>query len=671
MKTNNILKTLALPVAVAMTLLTASCSSEDNAIEQPSTARHEIPVTVSVTRSSEATTRAIYDSSTKTVKFSEGDKLFVKGQEATASIFSGILSYSADTPGKFSGTITTTNAYTGTADDLFTSANESSIEATLLPSDYETYDYLSVAGSDANRWLVTNYTEALVSAATSEETKKLAIEQLGYEQAIYYSDGKFTLMHKNAILNYSISGLDANTTYTPTISNDERSVTGSFTSDASGNAYFAVPFWPPIQAKTYTLSIDGFKDIAVADKDIFAGHVYNVSRTATAKPMISTPLTLIITKAGNLQFDSYNDKVGNLKYTVNGTEYSATSGGIIENLGVGNVLTFYCNGAQASMGEIFNESTSKTTIKAQVYGNPMSLLDGTDFATNTSVGESAFSRLFYGDDFLSNHPEKPIVLPATTLAESCYSDMFSSCTSLTTAPELPATTLAPSCYSFMFNGCKELTTAPVLPAMIMETRCYNSMFYNCIALTTAPALPATTLAESCYSDMFHGCTGLTAAPALPATTLADYCYYQMFSGCSKIETAPVLPATTLAEGCYNHMFSGSGLTAAPVLPATTLVDGCYNGMFTSCTDLTATPKLHAMTLADYCYYYMFWGCTSLENAYVKPSYTNNSGKNEMYEMFNGVSSNCVLHTTSDAASSWKGKFNFSDASNNIKTDWAD
>ena len=45
---------------------------------------------------------------------------------------------------------------------------------------------------------------------------------------------------------------------------------------------------------------------------------------------------------------------------------------------------------------------------------------------------------------------------ATTLADSCYSEMFRDCSSLTQAPALPATTLAEFCYSSMFVECKKL-----------------------------------------------------------------------------------------------------------------------------------------------------------------------------------------------------------------------
>ena len=47
-------------------------------------------------------------------------------------------------------------------------------------------------------------------------------------------------------------------------------------------------------------------------------------------------------------------------------------------------------------------------------------------------------------------------LPATTLADYCYHEMFSGCTSLNKAPKLPATTLAEKCYYGMFSGCSNL-----------------------------------------------------------------------------------------------------------------------------------------------------------------------------------------------------------------------
>ena len=57
--------------------------------------------------------------------------------------------------------------------------------------------------------------------------------------------------------------------------------------------------------------------------------------------------------------------------------------------------------------------------------------------------------------------------------------MFYSCTSLTKAPTLPATALANGCYSYMFTGCTNLTQATALSATTIADYCYSKMFYGC------------------------------------------------------------------------------------------------------------------------------------------------------------------------------------------------
>ena len=89
----------------------------------------------------------------------------------------------------------------------------------------------------------------------------------------------------------------------------------------------------------------------------------------------------------------------------------------------------------------------------------------------------------------------------------------------------------------MFSNCSSLTHAPSLPATTLANYCYSSMFSNCSSLTHAPSLPATTLANYCYNGMFNGCSSLTHAPELPATTLANRCYYSMFGGCVSLTQA--------------------------------------------------------------------------------------------------------------------------------------
>ena len=131
-----------------------------------------------------------------------------------------------------------------------------------------------------------------------------------------------------------------------------------------------------------------------------------------------------------------------------------------------------------------------------------------------------------------------------------FSQMFRNCKYLVKVPQLPATTLADYCYSYMFSGCTSLTTIPsnLLPATTLARDCYSNMFQGCTSLTTIPSnlLPATTLARNCYSNMFQGCTSLTTIPDLPATTLAEGCYSNMFNGCSKLQKMAVAYSGTIS-----------------------------------------------------------------------------------------------------------------------------
>jgi len=244
--------------------------------------------------------------------------------------------------------------------------------------------------------------------------------------------------------------------------------------------------------------------------------------------------------------------------------------------------------------KLYLRSTSVSRINCKTYfnvsGNIMSLIYGDKFTgdeTRFNGNSACFYRLFADDSYLLNASN--LILPATTLTDYCYQDMFCNCTKLITTPQLPATTLAKSCYVNMFRRCTSLTEATqLLPATELVDYCYSNMFCNCTSLESAPQLPATTLAIGCYNNMFYGCISLTKAPELPATTLAGYCYNGMFRKCTSLISAPELLATTLTEKCYSWMFEGcTSLIVAPELPATKLAKGCYNGMFYDCTSLNS------------------------------------------------------------------------------------
>ena len=128
------------------------------------------------------------------------------------------------------------------------------------------------------------------------------------------------------------------------------------------------------------------------------------------------------------------------------------------------------------------------TAQVKVYGNIMSLLSETNFATATTLtAENTFREFFRSYSNLID--ASGLLLPAETLTNNCYYGMFSSCSGMTAAPaELPAETLASSCYYEMFSSCSKLTAAPVLPAKTLVSNCYKSMFSYCSKLSSVTCL---------------------------------------------------------------------------------------------------------------------------------------------------------------------------------------
>lgn len=140
----------------------------------------------------------------------------------------------------------------------------------------------------------------------------------------------------------------------------------------------------------------------------------------------------------------------------------------------------------------------------KVSGNIMSLLYGDSFATKTALPTGArytFLRLFRNATYLTD--AKDLILPATTLVNYAYRELFYGCTALTSVPKLPATTLTTGCYYRMFYGCSALTTAPDLLATSLVSGCYSYMFYNCSSLNSVKAMFTTTPTASYTSSWLY------------------------------------------------------------------------------------------------------------------------------------------------------------------------
>lgn len=579
-KGNIVMKTKSIMTLAAMALMMAACTSED--LTQPQTPSSKgIPFTATI--SGKAATRAIKENTTDGIL----ETSWAKG-EKVALMHGGIVDVmevtevGTDGSATISGTITGSPA-DGDKVDLFYPA--SVVDVSGESPEVKTNEQLLAKQDGKLETIAEKYDYRMKDGATL----KVVLGSASIEGAV-------SLENQLAIVRFSLTdGTSALSASKFEILDKTGSAITTVTPSSAASEFYAA--MSPADAQTFHFVATKGDEKYYYSKygaTLVAGKYYQ--QDMTLADMLHTPLTLEATEDAttitvtNAKTFQYAKNGGDrITVTVPGTDISIS-------INTGDIVQFYSTNAGLVNDNAFNIQPDKKTY---VYGNVMSLIDdGTEgFANDKTIeGKDALRGLFKGASLLVSHAMKKILLPATTLKDGCYQDMFNGCTGLTTAPDLPATTLATDCYTGMFKGCTGLTSLPekLLPAKTLANNCYVNMFYGCTGLTSLPAdlLPAKTLAAKCYAQMFHSCTGLTTLPAnlLPATTLESHCYAYMFTGCSGLTTLP-----------------------ANLLPVTTLYNSCYWGMFENCTSLTTAPDLPAQTLVGSCYYLLFDGCTKLSS----------------------------------------------------------
>jgi len=202
-----------------------------------------------------------------------------------------------------------------------------------------------------------------------------------------------------------------------------------------------------------------------------------------------------------------------------------------------------------------------TTGKCNVGGNIMSMQDGANFLNSVAIsGNARFRNLF--KNAINIQDASKLVLPATSLTEACYMDMFNGCTSLVKGPSiLPALSVIKQCYCQMFQGCTSLVKGPsILPATDMAYACYANMFRNCTGLKFAPKINATKLYDQCFTAMFSGCESLEKAPALHALKLEYQSYQSIFWGCSNLKYIKAMFTTTPSSSYNQNWVNGVAAT---------------------------------------------------------------------------------------------------------------
>lgn len=210
--------------------------------------------------------------------------------------------------------------------------------------------------------------------------------------------------------------------------------------------------------------------------------------------------TLVAKSSGTFVF-SGSSTTNVISYsTDDGSTWSIAARNVTVNVNSGDSVMWKGEMTPTSVGiGYFYNSTA--SFDAQ--GNTMSLLYGDNFKEQTVLkGDYTLKNMFSNSNKIIN--AENLILPADTLTQYCYNDMFKGCTSLITAPQLQATTLATYCYYAMFMSCTSLTRAPELPASTLVYGCYANMFYSDNRLNYVKMLATNISASQCLYVWVQG-----------------------------------------------------------------------------------------------------------------------------------------------------------------------
>ena len=551
-----IMRYLSMAALAVVGAMISSCTSDDLTTEAPQPKdNNTVTLTTTISLDGGAQTRALTSAGVKT--FAKGDKIAViykNTDDEVVKVVSDALTDDdiiADEQNhekkKATFTVTLDNpASNGDLRYIYPAAMASDCFSAVNTNDDETINYDALKNQDGTLASLAKNLDLAIFDGKLTADAKLPTST---------ATSPVTLTNRLTIGEFTIK--DGKGTAATT---DDKDITSTIVCLSVGdgtNNYFvnrpegAGPIYVamlPISNKTVTVNatINNNNDLYYYSKEVTGvtlqnNYIYPINVT-TAE--IDAPLTLEAIDGGTISFR--NKAAGPVTYRINGLAdpaYTIASGDTKEiSVDEGDKVTFFGDNPryEPGHGEGSTNSLIKCTDDCYVYGNIMSLISSTGYATVTELTEdNTFTNLFYENYYMKNHPTKELELPAITLTSDCYYGMFAHCKGLTKAPELPAGK----------DGKGSLASY-----------CYYYMFACCNGLTEAPELPATTLKRNCYNEMFSGCENLTTA-VLPATKLDFCCYWNMFFECKKLSTVTCLATDISAVSCLDNWLKGAGTEA--------------------------------------------------------------------------------------------------------------
>ena len=273
--------------------------------------------------------------------------------------------------------------------------------------------------------------------------------------------------------------------------------------------------------------------------------VSNPSAEDLAKVDKATPLTLLALADGKItvNFNGGITLTGDIHYTINaGAEQTIpknTTGAFDIAVKKNDVVQLYslnsslggnsvagARGGTRAVDDGAKYINIRPSMKTEIFGNVMSLLKGKDgFADADALeAKNTFYGLFAGAEKLVNDADRQLVLPATTLQEGCYQDMFNGCKGIEKAPELPAPTLEKNCYQEMFYDCSKLNSVKCLATDISAENSTKDWLGKAGSEATSEKVIETVVPMTPNSDdgVPAGWTEDVTAPIDLSTLAADY-----------------------------------------------------------------------------------------------------------------------------------------------------
>ena len=276
MKKNSFLwAALSMTAALVMT----ACSNDDNANESPVQQSTVKTIPYSVTVNEGATTRATVESDNKSLKFADGDKLYISGTD-----IQGVLAIQTrqGTFATFSGDLT----YSGSG----TPAWDLSLTATLVSAQQTDGSEVTINATTGR--VTVNYPTTSYCTSVNDAVQKYS----NLTGTSYYGLKSFALTQQTAFLNFVITFEDGTTTGTElsaVVSNNSAAICTANVTTTTESEKVVAKFVLPV-AKGTTLSSANVKfgdkaAISFGASQTLDGKVYNVTKTqaAAATPTLS------------------------------------------------------------------------------------------------------------------------------------------------------------------------------------------------------------------------------------------------------------------------------------------------------------------------------------------------------------------------------------------------